>query len=166
MGRGIRVARAVGRAVVLCWLALPCLATVVDADRGRDSTLAALAVPGKWTVLMFWSVDCTICEAEMPEYAELARSDADIAVVGISVDGEARAEAVRSELERHGASFPNHLTDPFRLEPEYSARAGEPFRGTPTFWLLSPEGLLVGMNTGPMRVSALRAFIARKARAR
>ena len=158
------------RGVVLAgWLlfALP----VVAAASAEIRPFTAAADPisehrteGAWTLVMFWSVTCSICATESPGlsafHEEEARSG--VNVLGVSIDGAGMREEVAAWMARHQMRFPTLLGDLAQVAGYFSAATGEPFRGTPSFLMFDPRGRLVGVNVGPVRVQAVREFIARK----
>ncbi|MEM7250287.1 MAG: TlpA disulfide reductase family protein [Pseudomonadota bacterium] len=129
---------------------------------GAPMQLADLSERGQWTVVMFWSTTCHICDHEIPKYADFAREGGPIKVKGVSVDGARATESVQRYLTDRNVDYQNYITDPLRLQKDYESSAGESFMGTPTFWLFSPEGKLIGINPGPLKIASLKRFVARK----
>lgn len=118
---------------------------------------------GKWTLVMIWATDCAICRQEKPRISAFhdKHKDKDAEVIGIALDGFAQVDAVKDYLQAHQPSFPNYVAELSALSLNYQAATGESLRGTPTYLLFNPKGELVANNPGPVRPSALEAFIAR-----
>ncbi|MCH9669882.1 MAG: TlpA family protein disulfide reductase [Gammaproteobacteria bacterium] len=130
---------------------------------GKPMSLNALSEPGTWTVVMFWSTTCHICDIEIPKYSVLDQTEgSNIKVKGVALDGTRNVANVRRYIRDHSVTFDNYVTDPLQMRAEYEAAASESILGTPTFWLYSPEGKLVGINPGPLKIASLKKFIARK----
>jgi thiol-disulfide isomerase/thioredoxin len=157
------------RLLVLALACLPALALAGAADvpvRGFDGKahkLGELVGGGKWTVVAVWASDCPICRAELPQmdFFYFAHKDKDARVVGLSIDGYAGRRAAAKFIEDVGLEFPNYLVDVMEL---FEIGAGA-FVGTPTFYIFSPDGKVVGYQVGPLTQEQAEAFIARKSKA-
>jgi len=68
-------------------------------------------------------------------------------------------------MRDHQMGFPTLLGDLASIAGYFSAATQEGFRGTPTFMVFNRSGQLVGVNAGPLRIQALKDFIARKEKA-
>lgn len=169
--------RAPGRTFVPCWLALAValfIATGVGATSDpeirpwtdRAAPIAPHLTPDAWTLVMFWSVTCGICAAETPKlnafYQQEQQRDRGVSLLGVSIDGPAMHPQVAGWMQDHGMGFPTLLGDLASIASYFSAATQEAFRGTPTFMIFNPRGQLVGVNAGPIRVQAVKDFIARK----
>ncbi|OED35327.1 hypothetical protein AB833_30655 [Chromatiales bacterium (ex Bugula neritina AB1)] len=130
--------------------------TVVDLDEYRGD--------GQWLLVMFWAVNCHICEEQKPEislFHEKHRND-DAKVLGVALDGMDKIDLIKSNIERHKTSFPSLVGNIAIVASHYKNLTEESLRGTPTYLLFNPEGELVGNNPGPLRIQALEEFIASK----
>lgn len=108
---------------------------------GAEQTLDAYR--GKIVVLNIWASWCPPCRRELPELDRLARQvgDKDIAVVGLSVDGN--RDYVREYLRRIGVDFTN-------LWDENGAVTRRFFQvdAYPTTFLIAPEGRVAAKIVG------------------
>lgn len=129
---------------------------------GASTTLDAHLVGGDWMVVMLWATNCSICVTEFPKFSRLHEEGHGRRVLGIALDGANNGAAVDAFYARTGAKFPTLLADLSVYRGSYRTITGEELKGTPTFMLYNPEGRLVGLNLGPMRVEALERFIDRK----
>ena len=120
---------------------------------------------GQWVLLMFWATDCSICRQQEPMISSFHENHSgnDARVIGISIDGLEKTEEVRRFLDSHELSYPNYIGNLALIGLNYQALTEEAFRGTPTYLLFSPQGELLGVNPGPMRLEALEGFIKRYA---
>lgn len=130
----------------------------------RESPLQAHLKPGEWTLVVFWSITCSICASEMPALNALHQAERGngISMLGVSIDGEAFRGVVGEWMQQHQMEFPTLLGELGSVAGYFGAAAQEDFRGTPSFMLFNRSGKLAGMNAGPVRVQAIKDFIARK----
>lgn len=132
---------------------------------GKDIGLDQYVGKGKWTLVMFWGLNCPICEQNKPQISAFhsERKDSDAEVIGVVINGmEARPE-IMAAIKNHPVSFPNYIAELPLMAVNFQIAAGEPFRGTPTYWLFDPKGELVAVNPGPVRKQALESFIESRA---
>ncbi len=131
-----------------------------------EAPIAPHLTPGAWTLVMFWSVTCGICAAETPALNDFYEQERErgVHLLGVSIDGAGRHAEVARWMKHHQMGFPSLLGELSGIGAYFAAAAGEPFRGTPTFMIFDPRGQLVGLNAGPVRIQAVRDFIARKQR--
>ena len=117
---------------------------------------------GKWVLVMFWGLNCPICERNKPEINAFheAHKGKDAEVVGVVINGMENKAAIEQVLQRLPLTFPNYIAELGPMAMNFQIAAGEPFRGTPTYWLFNPEGELLAVNPGPIRKAALENFIA------
>lgn len=135
--------------------------------QGRPRDLSEFTGKGKWTIVMFWASDCHVCNAEAQEYVLFhdQHYDKDAAVLGITLDGSlGRADALRF-IERHMVDFPNLIGEPDVVAGMYMSLTGEPWLGTPSFLVYSPEGELRARQVGAVPAELLEAFIERQSAA-
>lgn len=117
---------------------------------------------GKWTLVMFWQVECSVCRQQEPIISEFHEKykELNAEVIGISIDGMERIDDVKQFLAARDLSYPNYVGDLGMMAFNYQAITEVPFRGTPTYLLFNPAGELLGDNPGPVRMEALEKFIA------
>ena len=133
----------------------------LDDFTGKKVNLEDKIGQGKWTLVMFWAHDCSLCRAESPAISEFFDRRKDVDVIGISIDGEANKALSKAFLAEVNPSFPSYLSELPLVAVNYKVLTQEDFRGTPTFLLFNPEGDLLGNNPGPMSTEALERFIER-----
>lgn len=129
---------------------------------GDTVNLADQIGQGKWTLVMFWQVECSVCRQQEPVISEFHEkySEDNAEVIGISIDGMERIDDVKDFLASRDLSYPNYVGDLGMMAFNYQAVTENSFRGTPTYLLFSPDGKLEGDNPGPVRMEALENFIA------
>ena len=150
-------------------IGLPVLATtrpvqLLPWPDGNDP-LAGHVRKGQWTLVMYWSVTCTICAHEAPLMSQLHEEPASkspVNVIGVCIDGPAMKSAAAEWMREHEMRFPSLLGDLREVAAYFSVAAKEQFLGTPTFMIFDRARQLVGVNAGPVRIQAVRSFIARK----
>lgn len=121
---------------------------------------------GKWVLVMLWASDCAICMQQEPAISAFhdAHQATDAVVVGISIDGYEKINAVNGYLDRFKPNFVNLVGELDNIAASYETAAQEPFRGTPTYLLYTPQGKLVGNNPGPLRTKAIEQFIEKQSK--
>jgi peroxiredoxin len=130
---------------------------------GEPATLEGYLGQGKWVLVMFWALECPVCEENKPDIVRFheRHHQRDAEVVGVVIDGMAQQAAIRERLRREPVPFPNFVAELPQLAEAFQAAAGEPFRGTPTYWFFAPDGELKAVNPGRVRLKALEAYLAR-----
>ena len=131
---------------------------------GAPADIADYTGKGKWLAVMIWSVNCHICQEEMPHYGEAYRGgqNPNLNVLGVSLDGRPMLPMIEAFLEDRNGSFPNLVADLGPFAQQYGELVGEGLMGTPTFLVYDRSGTLVGTQPGPMKIASLEKFIARK----
>ena len=127
---------------------------------GSQTSLDDQIGKSKWTLVMFWAHDCSICRTEFPLISDFYESREDVDVIGISIDGDGKKNLAQEFLDSTQPSFPIFITSLTLASANYNVLTQEDFRGTPTFLLFTPGGELIGNNPGKLSVSALESFIA------
>lgn len=111
------------------------------------------------TLVVFWSYFCFPCQREIPALEEIQAeltTDA-LTVVGINLDGPEYDGKVLPFLAEHGITFPNvydRLTEEFfEVAEKYGVV------GTPTAFLLGPEGRIRFIHLGRLEPKLLRGLV-------
>jgi len=114
---------------------------------------------GKWTLVMIWAHNCPVCnqEAQNISFFHEDHKNRDATVLGVSVDGRAGVALARGFVDRHLIDFPNLIAD--LGDDNLHEFGGGDFVGTPTFYVYSPTGELVGKSIGPISIPALEELI-------
>ena len=138
--------------------------TEVQTLEGKFTTLSEQFEQDKWTLVMFWTTDCSICRREYPAMSEFHNKykDTKAKVVGVSLDGYSDIDEIKSHIDEMPITFDNLIGDISVIAFNYQAATEEAFRGTPTFLMFNPQGQLVAHNPGPVTVEILENFINRK----
>jgi len=103
---------------------------------------------GKWSLVMFWQVDCTVCRQQEPIISEFHEKykDTNAEVIGITIDGMEKIDEINNFLAGRDLSYPNYVGDLGMMAFNYEVIAERGFRGTPTYLLFNPAGELMGDN--------------------
>ncbi len=128
---------------------------------GKLSTLADQVKPDRFTLVMMWTTYCHICKQEYPEVSAFhdAHVGKDAEVVGISIDGYAEIEKVKTFVAEKHFSFPTVLAEPERMAKSFEAATGDKFTGTPTYLMFNPKRQLVAARSGDLTRDVLENFI-------
>ncbi len=126
---------------------------------GKDRNVNEFIGKGKWVVVVVWAYDCHVCNEEI-HYVNAfheARKDKDAIVLGVSIDGYDLKESAKAFVDKHSLRFTNLIAEP---EQEVMMKFGAgPFIGTPTYYVYTPNGELVGQNVGAVTKQELDDFI-------
>jgi len=141
----------------IAWAGTPSI-PLHDLD-GRERNVNEFIGHAKWTIVVVWAHDCSICVREIGEMASLhaARKDKDAMVLGITLDGAKHLKEARLFVKRHKLPFMSLITEPSQ-EVMIKFGAGE-FVGTPTYYIYNPQGEIVGQNIGPLTRAEVEEFI-------
>lgn len=131
--------------------------------QGESQDLDHWVGKGKWVLVMFWALNCHVCETNKPAIIEFHKKhkNNDAVVVGVSIDGMDQLAAIEGKLKGAPFGFPNYVAELGIMAMNYEIAAEETFRGTPTYWLFSPDGELKAVQPGPVQIEALETYMAR-----
>lgn len=131
---------------------------------GEDTGLGAVLSEDKWTLVMVWTTYCGVCREQYPVISEFhtRHADEDAVVVGIALDGYAKAEKVARYREEKQHSFPSLLAEAEEFGTKYALTTGVDFTGTPTYLLFDPDRRLRAYLDGPVTRDALEGYLARQ----
>jgi thiol-disulfide isomerase/thioredoxin len=111
---------------------------------------------GKWVIVNYWATWCPPCLEEIPELVSLHEENSDKLVV-LGVDYEEVSEDFLKEfVESHFMSYPV-----VRMDPVPVTSLG-PVMGLPTTYIISPQGVRMARQEGPVTQQAIEEYIARK----
>ncbi len=129
---------------------------------GKDVPLSSFFEPGKWTMVMLWTTYCATCRKQYPMISKFhnERKDKDAKVIGISLDGPAVMNRVRSYIAKQPMAFESGIVEIAKFSRAFKEITEEDFMGTPTYIMFDPSGAMVGHSTGPMKIELAERFIA------
>jgi len=125
---------------------------------GKSRNVNEFIGKGQWTVVAVWSVDCPICRRELYQMAFLhdAHRKKDASVLGISIDGFDDRKRVAEFIDEQALSFPNLIGT---IKEAAELGTGRIF-GTPTYYVFSPDGRLLGQRVGAQSQEQIEDLIA------
>jgi len=129
-----------------------------DLEGKQDSIMNHIG-KDKWTIVEVWSSDCHACRMHMPEMVEFDGKLKNARILGISLDGQQGIKNAEDFIAEFGIKFPTVITNPIEMSIWMQQSIGEALRGTPTFILFDPKGMLVAAQPGIVAVSSLEKFI-------
>ncbi len=129
---------------------------------GEEVPLSSYFEPDKWTMVMLWTTYCRTCRKQYPIISEFhdKHKDDNAKVIGVSLDGFALVEKVRSYIADQPMSFESAIVEITKFAPAYKAITEDAFTGTPTYLMFDPSGAMVAATAGPMKIEMVERFIA------
>ena len=137
-------------------------------DQAPDFTLNDLAGnsytlsenPGKAHLLVFWSIFCEPCKAEMPLIQRLYEEykDQGLEVISIALDGEPMVKSIQGLVKQQGYTFPVFID---RLTEDEMFVVADPYgvAGTPTLYMLDPSGKVTFAEIGRASKETLEEIV-------
>jgi len=126
---------------------------------GKPDTINNHIGKGKWTILEVWASDCHACRMHMPEMVEFDGKLDNARILGVTLDGQAGIPDAKKFLKEFGVEFNTIVSNAVEMNIWMQQSLGESLRGTPSFILFDPEGMLVAAQPGIVAVSSLEKFI-------
>jgi cytochrome c biogenesis protein CcmG/thiol:disulfide interchange protein DsbE len=127
---------------------------VVETFAGERLTLSELTGEGRSVFVNFWNSWCLPCKQEHPalvEFYDRHRDDPDFAMVGIVRDDQPRA--ARAYVEAEGVDWTVAFDPGQRAALDYGTT------GQPESFMVSPDGLVVAEQFGPVTVEDLELML-------
>lgn len=115
----------------------------------------------RWNVVMVYTTYCQICRRQYPLISEFHSKHAgtDAVVLGISLDGNDKRDAVIAYRDKMAHTFPSVIADAGQFGELYERATGEAFTGTPTYLVFDNKGGLHAYLDGPITLAALESFL-------
>lgn len=134
---------------------------IVQDIQGEFHNLSDYAIKDKWLVVIIWQSDCHVCNAESETYINWYEKNisGDRTLIGISTDGWEHKDAAQAFIDRNKVSYPNALISYNALNKYYLRYTGNPFTGTPTFLIYSPDGVLKIAQMGAVPTQLIDDYI-------
>ncbi len=118
----------------------------------------------KGALLVFWSIFCEPCKAEMPVIQQIAEEygDKGLQVVSVALDGSPMKGAIEAFMKQENFTF-KVIID--QLNPDESFKISDPYgvAGTPTLYIIDSERVVkfakVGRITKEKLVEALNSIL-------
>lgn len=120
--------------------------------QGNQASLAHWQ--GKYVYLNFWASNCGGCLAEMPVLEKLSKAFGDTLVV-VGVNTDKNDYDVTAQLREMNVTFPNVRDQLAITQERYQVI------GTPTAFLIGPDGTLLAQYVGMMKEAQLTAIFER-----
>jgi peroxiredoxin/outer membrane lipoprotein-sorting protein len=112
------------------------------AENAEDVAVRFASLKGKTVMLMFWSIFCPTCRAEMETLNKLQAefADKDVVIVAVNVD---YPDSIKDYLAENPATRVKLWRDPTEGREKTSPYALFGIRGVPTTYLIDKEGKVV-----------------------
>jgi cytochrome c biogenesis protein CcmG, thiol:disulfide interchange protein DsbE len=117
-------------------------------------TLSSQTLVGKTVIVNFWNSWCIPCQQELPSLRDFAqRHAADPSVVLLGIVRDDTPDAARRYATAEG------MTWPLANDAGSSLSVAFGTRGQPETYAISPEGMIVGSEFGPVSVRNLEVLL-------
>jgi len=144
-------------ALLSCSISLSASADSLQAHKVNSQLSPAIvaSVPGQWTLVQLWALDCVVCEEQKPSLSALNTDYDELTVLGLSLDGLGNVVDVRERLAGKGFSFDNFIAELDSVRLQLQNSFNKKYIGTPTYILYSPKGEIVAVQAGPIDLQKL-----------
>jgi len=126
---------------------------------GKTLDMAA-EVSQKVHLMVFWSIFCEPCKAEMPLIQRLYEDyrDKGLEIVAVAMDGEPMKKSIQGLVKQQGYTFRVFID---KLAPDESFVAADPYgvAGTPTLYVVGRDGKVSFAEVGRTPKETLEAAI-------
>jgi cytochrome c biogenesis protein CcmG, thiol:disulfide interchange protein DsbE len=117
-------------------------------------TVSSQTLAGKTVIVNFWNSWCIPCQQELPSLREFAqRHTADPSVVLLGIVRDDTPDAARRYATAEGMSWPLANDAGSSLSVAFGTR------GQPETYVISPGGMIVGSEFGPVSVRNLEVLL-------
>lgn len=107
---------------------------------------------GKWLFLNFWAGYCPICQKEAPTLIRFQQNNKNkVTVLGINYGGESKQQ-IKKAMKRNQYNYPI-------IPKQSSTKIFNDVIGTPTTFIISPQGRLIKKAIGQLSYQELIAYI-------
>jgi hypothetical protein len=129
---------------------------------GKLATISRQVGKGQWTIVEAWHHKCKICMTSMPDMVKSIGTYPNTKVIGVSLDGNVRI--AQSVIRKYRINFPTLMSNVAEFKAYVKKVAKRKLTGVPTFMIFSPQGSLVGYQSGKITPQQLRSFISKQSR--
>lgn len=120
---------------------------------GGEGSLSLSTLAGEPVVLNFWASTCQDCRAELGAFAQVAKEDQRIRIVGVDIADPSPSSAV-SLLQQAGVTYPVVIDRSGQVAASYEVK------GLPTTFYIDRSGRVVVVHPGAMTAEQLRYTLA------
>ena len=114
---------------------------------------------GVWNLVAVWALDCIPCEQQKPALSQFHSRYNELTVTGVSIDGISQLDAIKKRLANKPVAFDNYVANHETFKKQFINNYGKNFLVTPTYVLYSPDGLIAGIQEGPIDFNNLISII-------
>lgn len=145
--------------IAVLLLSIPLLASANKLDvhkvNSQLSPAVVSAVPGQWTLVQLWALDCVVCEEQKPALSKMNEEYNELTVLGLSLDGLGNAVDVKARIAGKQLSFDNYIAELNSVRSQLESSFNSEYVATPTYILFSPTGKIIAVQPGPINLKNL-----------
>lgn len=132
----------------------------VDTFDGERVDLHDYVGDGKWTLVMYWGLNCSACELQKPKIESLHQTHSDkIRVLGLVQNGINELEDINRVLDGNKVSFLNLLALSDVIEFQFLELTQYQLQTTPAYLLYKPDGSYYKLQLADVSISNLMKIV-------
>jgi len=113
----------------------------VDTFDGERVDLHDYVGDDKWTLVMYWGLNCAACELQKPKIESLHQTHSDkVRVLGLVQNGINELDSINTVMGANKVSFPNLLALSDVIEFQFLELTQYQLQTTPAYLLYKPDG--------------------------
>jgi len=132
----------------------------VDTFQGERVDLHDYVGGDKWSLVMYWGLDCSACELQKPKIEALHQSHSDkIRVIGLVQNGINEIGDINRVMDANKVSFPNLLALSDVVEFQFLELTQYQLQTTPAYLLYKPDGTYYRLQLADVSIPDLLEIV-------
>jgi len=132
----------------------------VDTFDGERVDLHDYVGHDKWTLVMYWGLNCSACELQKPKIESLHQTHSDkIRVLGLVQNGIAELNSINRVMDSNKVSFPNLLALSDVIEFQFLELTQYQLQTTPAYMLYKPDGSYYKLQLADVSIPNLMKIV-------
>ena len=132
----------------------------VDTFDGERVDLHDYVGENKWTLVMYWGLNCSACELQKPKIESLHQTQSDkIRVLGLVQNGINEINSINRVMGSNKVSFPNLLALSDVIEYQFLELTQYQLQTTPAYLLYKPDGSYYKLQLADVSIPDLMKIV-------